>query len=208
MKKQYYKKIEFTDKKTFIFNKQKVFTYKLKDYLNVYVSKNCHIKPKGLHIILKNVNEALKDFGIKDRDFKILLLSYKDGMNTLGAYKAYFNEICFNETICDVKKLKLENIEIGHVERHEIWHLKQAENYRKKYGLITLDNYDKYINFSRIQAKKYLDSIGVNGDNVGVISEYAFAMYEYKKFDEVEAEIKAKKGDLCIARNFQKKYKN
>lgn len=33
-------------------------------------------------------------------------------------------------------------------------------------------------------------------------------MFMYQNYNEVEAEIKAKKGALCTLQNFQKKYKN
>ncbi len=208
MEKQNYRKIELTTtKETFLFKKHEVIVYKLKNNKNVYVSSNCHIKPRGLHIILKHVYEALKEFDIKDSSFVIKILSYKDGLNTFGTYDAISNVVYLNETICEKDKIKTEKIEIGHVERHELWHLKQAENYKKRYGEITKEKYENYIIYSRLKAKKFLDSLGINDDNVGDISDYAHSMFVFKRYDEVEAEIKAKKGALCIAQNFQKKYR-
>lgn len=101
------------------------------------MSSTCHIKPKGLHIIFKNVNEAIKEFGIDDKTYKIIILSYNDGMDTYGKYDAISNEIILNEVICDGDKLEAEKLIIGHVERHEVWHLKQASIYRKQYGIIS-----------------------------------------------------------------------
>ncbi len=67
MEKQNYRKIELTTtKETFLFKKHEVIVYKLKNNKNVYVSSNCHIKPRGLHIILKHVYEALKEFDIRE----------------------------------------------------------------------------------------------------------------------------------------------
>ncbi len=208
MEKQNYRKIELTTtKETFLFKKHEVIVYKLKNNKNVYVSSNCHIKPRGLHIILKHVYEALKEFDIKDSSFVIKILSYKDGLNTFGTYDAISNVVYLNETICEKDKIKTEKIEIGHVERHELWHLKQAEIYKLKFGLITKNNYSHYIFYTRLKAKKFLDSLGINDDNVGDISDYASDMFDYKRYDEVEAEIKAKKGALCIAQNSLKKSK-
>lgn len=148
MNKQDYRKIEYTVKETFKLKNNEITTYKLKGYKNVYVSNTCHIKPKGLHIILKNVNEAIREFEIDDKIFKIVVLSYKDGMDTYGKYNAISNEIIFNEVICDKSKLAVEKIAIGHVERHEVWHLKQANNYRKQHGIINEKNYSDYLKYT------------------------------------------------------------
>ena len=137
MNKQDYRKIEYVSKEIFVLKKHEIVTYKLKNYKNVFVSSTCHIKPKGLHIILKNVNEAIKEFGIDDKTYKIIILSYNDGMDTYGKYDAISNEIILNEVICDGDKLEAEKLIIGHVERHEVWHLKQASIYRKQYGIIS-----------------------------------------------------------------------
>ncbi len=207
MEKQNYRKIEYGKEETFRLNEHKFITHELKNLKNVYVSNNCNIKPRGLHIILKNVNNAIKEFKIIDNTHKIIISSYKDGMKSFGSYNAYTNEVYFNEAICDANKLAVENIEIGHVERHEIWHLKQAENYKKRFNLGSIGNYNDYIIYTRIRAKKFLDSLGINVDNVGDISDYASDMFDYKNYDEVEAEIKAKEGALCTVQNFQKKSK-
>lgn len=207
MEKQNYKKIEKDELIKFTFNDSIIEAYKLKNYKRVYVSKNSHIKPKGLHKIIKNINIALKEFKIEDKNYKIIIFSYKDIMNALGTYKAINNVIYLNEIIADEYALKFEDIELGHVERHEILHFKQALIYRKKYGDIVPNNYEHYISYTKTLAKKYLDSLGINEDNVDEISTYASFMYAYQRYDEVEAEIKAKKGALCL-RNFQKKCKN
>ena len=208
MEKQDYRKIEFTEEETFVFKDKEIMAHKLKGYANVYLSNSCHIKPKGLHIMLKNVNGAIKDFEIDDTTYKIIIFSYKDGINIFGAYRAIHNEIYLNEVIWDTDVLTLEKLDIGHVERHEIWHFKQAINYKKIHGKITKDNYENYKITIRTKAKRYLDSLGINEDNVGVISDYASYMFVYGDYDEVEAEIKAKKGAICTVQNSQKKSKN
>lgn len=208
MNKQDYRKIEFTTKETFILKNNEITTYKLKGYKNVYVSNTCHIKPKGLHIILKNVNEALRDFKINDHNLKVIITSYQDDLNNLGLYDAINNEICLDELISDKNKLIHEKVELGHVERHEAWHLKQATIYRNKHGTIDKNNYLEYIAYTNMQAKRYLDSLGVNEDNVGVITEYAYNAYMMGRYDETEAEIKAMKGGAQCIQIFQKKFKN
>lgn len=205
MNKQDYRKIEYASKEIFVLKKHEIVTYKLKNYKNVFVSSTCHIKPKGLHIILKNLNEAIKDFGIDDKSVQIIIASFKDGIAGFGMYKAIENEIYLNEIICDKNTLKHEGLKISHVERHEAWHLKQASIYRKQYGIINEDNYSHYLNYINDHAKKYLDSLGVEEDNVGVISEYAYNMYMFGRYDETEAEIKAKKGEFNVS-IFTKRY--
>ena len=208
MIKQNYKKLEFTTKETFSLKDHKIETNKLNNYRNVYISNNCHIKPKGVQFIIKNVNEALKEYKISDDTLKIVIVSFDDGIGGFGSYNAIKNEVYFNEIISDKNKLIFENIEFGHVERHEIWHLKQALIYKNKFDTINKDSYINYLKYANGQAKKFLDSLGINDDNVSVISKYAYNMFMYQNYNEVEAEIKAKKGALCTLQNFQKKYKN
>ena len=59
MNKQDYKKIEYASKVTHTFKNREIVIYQLKNYKNVYISNTCHIKPKGLYVILKNINEAI-----------------------------------------------------------------------------------------------------------------------------------------------------
>lgn len=77
---------------------------------------------------------------------------------------------------------------VGEIEFHEMWHMKQAENFRRKYGEITRENYLKYIEYSCNQAKKTIDGAGINKYNVNEISDYAMKMYQQGRYDEVEAE--------------------
>ena len=151
---------------------------------------------------------TLKEYKINDNSLKIIIVSFKDGISGFGAYDATKNEVYLNEIISDKNKLIFENLEIGHVERHEIWHLKQALIYKNKYDFIAQNNYEDYITYTRKRAKKFIDSAGFNEDNFSGVSEYTYQMFLFKKYDEVEAEIKAKKGALCTLQNFQRKYKN
>lgn len=55
------------------------------------------------------------------------------------------------------------------------------------------DNEDDFIKYMRIEAKKYLDSLGVNKYNVGDISEYAESNYFEGYYDESYVEYRVKK---------------
>ncbi len=194
MNKQDYRKIEFTTKETFTLKKHEIVTYKLKGYTNVYVSNTCHIKPKGLHIILKNVNEAMKDFKICIDNLKIIIVSNCGEISSFGSYRAIENEVYLNEIISDKEKLKFEGIKLGHIERHEMWHVKQALVYKALYGNISQENFAHYLNYTNIRAKKCIDSLNLNEDNIAKVSKYAYSSYSLNRYDEIEAEIKAKKG--------------
>ena len=197
MKIQNYRKIIGPKKKlTIKINevKYQIETIKIKDYENVFVSVNSSIKPRTLHAIIKNTREAIKEYKIYDIDLNIIILSSKDGFNSYGLYDAINNTVYYNEIIHNVYVLKHENIELGHIERHEMYHYRQAINYKAKYGSITENNYPSYIEHTKIVAKKFIDSEGIKKDNVGDISAYAYLSYKLSRYDEVEAEVYAKKG--------------
>ncbi len=167
---------------------------KIENYENVFVSINSTIKPRALHAIIKNTREAINEYRIEESDLKIIILSSKDGFNSYGLYDAINNTVYYNEIINDVDVLNGENIKLGHIERHEMYHYKQAENYRIKHNLISKQNHENYIKYITKRAKKYIDSKGINDDNVGEISTYALKTFRVERYDEVEAEIYAKKG--------------
>ena len=198
MQKQSYKKLVGDTTQIFeIFNKGfvlKIETVKLIEYKNVYVSKNVFIKPKYLQRIIKNTNEAIREYKIEDDSLKIIIVSSKDGFNSYGQYDAINNVVYYNDVICNKEILFKENIELGHIERHEMWHYKQSVKYKLKHGFITFDNYLDYLFYSKKSALKLIDRLKINKDNVGEISKYARRMYTAKRYDEVEAEIMAKKG--------------
>ena len=81
--------------------------------------------------------------------------------------------------------------EDGVTEWHEIWHMRQAENFRKEVGKITAENYVKYIEYAIKKGKKHIDALGITEYNVKQISAYAEKMYFVGRYDEVEAEYAA-----------------
>ena len=198
MQKQSYKKLVGDTTQIFeIFNKGfvlKIETVKLIEYKNVYVSKNVFIKPKYLQRIIKNTNEAIREYKIEDDSLKIIIVGSKDGFNSYGQYDAINNIVYYNDVICNKEILLKENIELRHIERHEMWHYKQAIRYRLKYGFITFENYLDYLSYANKLALKLIDRLKINKDNVGEVSMYAKCMYISERYDEVEAEIVAKKG--------------
>ena len=72
-----------------------------------------------------------------------------------------------------------------------MWHMRQAENFKRKFNKeITEKNRQEYLDFTCMEAKKFLDSKGVNKYNVARISVYAKKCFSLGRFDEVEAEYK------------------
>ena len=74
------------------------------------------------------------------------------------------------------------------VERHEMWHMKQAEEFRKAGWEITKENRSEYLKELCKKAKKNLDALGITQDNVSEISDYAYQQYQLGRYDETEAE--------------------
>ena len=198
MQKQSYKKLVGDTTQIFeISNKGfvlKIETVKLIEYKNVYVSKNVFIKPKYLQRIIKNTNEAIREYKIEDDSLKIIIVSSKDGFNSYGQYDAINNIVYYNDVICNKEILLKENIELRHIERHEMWHYKQASLFRNKYGNIGLNNYSNYIKYINLKSKKLINKLGYNEEEISKFSVYAKTMFTVGRFDEVEAEIMAKKG--------------
>lgn len=154
---------------------------------NVHISDNANIKPRALHDIYINTENALKRWEISSKP-KIVIVSPDEMPTAYGKYDAINNIVYYIPQIAD--KEIVDNV--GEIEFHEMWHMKQAENFRRKYGEITYENYLKYIEYSCNQAKKTIDEAGINKYNIGDISSYASKMYKRGRFDEVEAEYMVK----------------
>lgn len=160
---------------------------------DVYISDNATIKPRALHQINKNTEEAIKQWGIpSDRKPKIVIVSPDEMPTAYGKYDAIQNTVFYIPQIADKKIVENQ----GDIEYHEMWHMKQAENFVAKHGEITEKNYFEYIKSTCDEAKKNIDTLGITEYNVSEISSYAAKNYLFGRFDEVEAEYKAlvKKG--------------
>ena len=78
-----------------------------------------------------------------------------------------------------------------HMSIHEIYHLKDALEYKEKFGYI--ESNEELINYNCKRGKKQLDKLGISGDTVGSISPYAYKSYYNKRYDEVYTEYRTKK---------------
>ena len=169
---------------------QKINVRKVDTYLNeVFISDKVNIKPRALHLINQNTERALKEWGILAKRIPRIVIVSPDEMPTaLGKYNAIQNTVFYVPQVVDNKIVP----DKGNVEFHEMWHMKQAENFRKRYGEITRENYGKYIENACKEAKKAIDRAGITEYNVSDISNYADQMFWIDRYDEVEAEYMVK----------------
>lgn len=155
----------------------------------VYISDRAKIKPKALNAINQNTNRVLKEYGISiERKPEIVILADDELKNAWGLYDPCTNTVYYSQSIADKEIQKLSGGKDA-VERHEMWHMKQAEDFRKAGWDITRENRGKYLQKLCEKCKKNIDNAGVTRDNVKEISEYAKIMYNRGRYDEVEAEL-------------------
>lgn len=173
--------IAFTDLK----QTQKITIKQVGSYSKVYISDMAKIKPRALHTINRRTEKALKEWKVPlERKPKIIIVSPDEMPTAYGKYDAIQDAVFYIPQITDRNVIKMQ----GDVEFHEMWHMKQAENFRKRYGEITKENYDKYIKTACKDAKRTIDRIGITKYNVSEISDYAKEMYARARYDEVETE--------------------
>ena len=180
---QSYKKIERTDKKDFKIQtrniKRTINARKIKGYDNVYVSDDAIIKPKALHEINKYNNSLVKRYGIKVAPDILIVASEELNYNVNGIYLADRNAVIYPS---DVSK---------ETQRHEMWHCKQADDYKAKYGEITRKNYFDYITSASLEAKRRLKKKELTLEKIKIYGEYFERMYSAERYDEIEAQFKA-----------------
>ena len=170
----------------FIKPEQKIDIKRIENYSGeVYVSDQAEIKPRALHTLNRRTEDALKEWKIPlERKPKIVVVSPDEMPTAYGKYDAMQNTVFYIPQITDSKIVEAQ----GDIEFHEMWHMKQAENFKKRHGEIVKENYGEYLQSACEDAKKVIDKVGITKYNVGEISEYAEKMYRLGRYDEVEAE--------------------
>lgn len=170
----------------FIKPEQKIDIKRIENYSGeVYVSDQAEIKPRALHTLNRRTEDALKEWKIPlERKPKIVVVSPDEMPTAYGKYDAMQNTVFYIPQITDSKIVEAQ----GDIEFHEMWHMKQAENFKKRHGEIAKENYGKYLQSACEDAKKVIDKAGITKYNVGEISDYAEKMYHLGRYDEVEAE--------------------
>ena len=170
----------------FIKPEQKIDIKRIENYSGeVYVSDQAEIKPRALHTLNRRTEDALKEWKIPlERKPKIVVVSPDEMPTAYGKYDAMQNTVFYIPQITDSKIVEAQ----GDIEFHEMWHMKQAENFKKRHGEIAKENYGEYLQSACEDAKKVIDKVGITKYNVGERSEYAEKMYRLGRYDEVEAE--------------------
>lgn len=154
----------------------------------IYISDNAKIKPKALNVLNQNTENALKEYGISiERKPTIVILAERELENALGLYDPCTNTVYYSQSISNHEIQELSGGK-GAVEWHEMWHMKQAEDFRKAGWKITGKNKVEYLKSLCEKAKKNIDGLGITRDNVKEISKYAYQQYQLGRYDETEAE--------------------
>ena len=155
----------------------------------VFVSDKASIKPKALHEVNQNTEHALTEWGVSiDRKPKIVIVSDDELRGAVGVYDPCENIVYYAESI-GKKAVQEASGGAGAVEAHEMWHMKQADDFRQSGWTITRENRGEYLDVLCKKCKERIDKLGITRDNVGEISKYAADMYLGDRFDEVEAEF-------------------
>lgn len=155
----------------------------------VYVSDQATIKPKALNRINQNTEKALSDWGVSlDRKPKIIVVGDNELRGAVGIYDPCENVVYYAES---VGKKTVQDVSggFGVIEAHEMWHMKQAEDFRQSGWVITRENRAEYLDALCKKCKGRIDKLGITRDNVRELSQYAADMYLGERFDEVEAEF-------------------
>ena len=159
----------------------KVPTKKIENTVNdIYLSDNLEMKPRAMHEADVAVTDICREFDDKSINLpKVSFVSHTDIKPTIGGKY----DCVKNEAVVAYGANYIETL------RHELWHWKQAEEYRRIFGEITEENRNDYLTWLRKRCKKRIDKMGITEYNVSEISLYAQDAWQKKVFDEVEAEF-------------------
>jgi hypothetical protein len=190
------------DTKNVVRKNSKFVAYKSENTVNpIYVSEgNKSIKPKELHQVDTKVTEVLKLMNISDSD-KLptiyVINSAEMSNNAVAAYRVSDNSLFIDSRFAIYKKddppEAVKGFACPNDDRstfvHELFHWKDAQKFKNKFGEVTADNYNDYENFVQSIAKNKLDKLQAEGHNI-LVSDYARGQYDDGAFDETYAEYR------------------
>ena len=166
---------------------QKIAVKRVESYADeVYISDKAEIKPKALHEIKQTTDAALKEWGVRTKP-KLVVVDESEMKTAFGKYDPVEDTVYYISRVRDSEIMEMAG-GADSIEYHEMWHMKQAYDFRAKGWKITTDNRGEYIRELCAKCKKNLDKLGITADNVDKISDYAFSNYRDGRYDEVEAE--------------------
>lgn len=172
--------------------------YPIEERKNWYVEEGVHVKPRQVHEINKAVQTAMKAHGLSDLgNTKIIIVN--DTTLSTGALAAYdpvqdvlkLGYYLTNETAFELdpndKSLMPHNLDVTMI--HELFHWKDAKEYRKKIGEITQETRREYFEYRNEFAQSKLSKL-VEKYDLERISAYSQKSMGAKKFDEVYTELR------------------
>lgn len=166
---------------------QKIAVKRVDSYTDeVYISDRAEIKPKALHEIKQTTDAARDEWGIESKP-KIIIVDADEMPNVFGKYDPVGNAVYYISNVDEDDIAEIAGGQ-GSVEYHEMWHMRQAEDFKARGWKITTENRGEYIKALCQKCKKNIERFGITYDDVGNISEYAKQQYERERYDEVEAE--------------------
>lgn len=173
---------------------------------NIYISDDVQIKPKHFHEIDKKLTEVYKLMGISSSDNRptTYLISNNEmsGSRIIAAsYRGHDNALFINKDYvlysADTAPKEMKAFACYTDDRstlvHELFHWKDAEEYRQKFGTIDPNDpsaYNKYVNE---MCRKRLDKVLKKGYNISEISPYALDRFMYRDYAETYTEYRTQK---------------
>jgi SPP1 gp7 family putative phage head morphogenesis protein len=195
--------IDLTDEVSFTRKHGKIMANRAMSTKNdLYLSKNAKVKPKQLHNIDQSLTEArdiLKNAGIESSPIVVLVDSSEMDIGVVGSFNAKDNILRIDAKL-GIKN-ELEKLQKGSVVPdnplstylHELIHSFDSVTYRKKYGAISDNNYNDYLEWANEKAEKAIEKLEETGYNINEISEYASKNLLIGNFDEAYTEYRVKK---------------
>ena len=159
------------------------------------------LKPKKLHKIDTHLSEIFKMMKINKNEnlpAVYLLDGIEMASNAAASYSAIHNILYINREIAIYKPENvLPNMKIFSCYKddrssyiHELYHWLDAESFRRKYGEVTAENYNDYVDFIKKKSKTRLDKLQKKGYNVVEVSDYAESQYREQKYYETYTEYR------------------
>lgn len=173
---------------------------------NIYISDNVQIKPKHFHEIDKKLTEVYKLMGISSSDNRptTYLISNNEmsGSRIIAAsYRGHDNALFINKDhvlySADTAPKEMKAFACYTDDRstlvHELFHWKDAEEYRQKFGGIDPNDPSAYNKYVDEMCRKRLDKVLKKGYNISEISPYALDRFMYRDYAETYTEYRTQK---------------
>lgn len=169
---------------------------KNKGYNNLYVDENVSLKPKELRRINSQITEAKNLLGVSEACASKFVIV--DDERCLAAYNPRTDIFYISRIMADEKNILMHQAGFACPENpnstlvHEMFHWKDAEEYRKTVGIIeSAHKTSHYTQWERSKAETELIRNGViTPFSAMKISRYALRKYLDNEFEEVYTELR------------------